>query len=108
MIVFNKEVPLEDLGNGVTRKVLSYSENIMSVEVYFKKGAVGKLHSHFHEQIGYVVSGSLEVEIEGEEKKVLTTGDTYYIPPNIKHGVLALEKTLLLDIFTPMREDFIK
>lgn len=107
MYVENKEVALTDLGGGVVRKVLAYSENIMSVELHFDKGAVGAKHSHPHEQIGYIISGSLLFQEAGKEDKVLVTGDTYYVEPDVEHGVVALEETMLLDIFTPMRKDFV-
>ncbi len=107
MYVENKEVPLTDLGGGVVRKVLAYSENLMSVELHFEKGAVGAKHSHPHEQIGYLISGSLLFQEAGKEDKVLVAGDTYYVEPDVEHGVVALEETMLLDIFTPMRKDFV-
>lgn len=108
MYTENKNVMSDDLGNGVTRKILSYSENIMSVELHFEKDSIGAMHSHPHEQIGYIISGSLLYKEAGQEDKVLSTGDTYYVAPNVEHGVVALETTKLLDIFTPMRKDFIK
>lgn len=108
MYVENKNIPLTDLGGGVVRKVLAYSENIMNVELHFDKGAVGAKHSHPHEQLGYIIEGSLLYQEEGQEDKVLVTGDTYYVAPNVVHGVVALKETKLLDIFTPMREDFVK
>ncbi|MDO4267221.1 MAG: cupin domain-containing protein [Eubacteriales bacterium] len=108
MYTENKLVASTDLGGGVTRKVLSYSENLMTVELHFKKGSIGAKHSHPHEQIGYLVSGSLIYQEEGCEDKVLHTGDTYYVKPNAVHGVEALEDTVLLDIFTPMRRDFVE
>lgn len=107
MYTENSRVAARDLGGGVTRKILSYSENLMTAELHFKKGAVGAKHSHPHEQIGYIVSGSLVYQEEGCEDKVLLAGDTYYVKPNAVHGVEVLEDTVLLDIFTPMREDFI-
>ena len=107
MFTENKNVPLNDLGGGVTRKVLSYSENIMSVELHFEKNAIGALHSHPHEQIGYIISGSLIYKEAGQEDKILSVGDTYYVAPNVEHGVVALEETRLFDVFTPMRKDFI-
>ena len=108
MYVENKNVPLTDLGGGVVRKVLAYSENLMNVELKFEKGAIGVKHSHPHEQIGYIISGSLLFQEEGKEDKVLVTGDSYYVEPNAVHGVVALEDTMLLDIFTPMRKDFVE
>jgi len=107
MIVKNNDVELEDLGKGVTRKILAQVTNIMMVEVYFKKGAVGEVHSHIHEQISYILKGSFELNIDGK-KEIVKTGDTYYIKPNVLHGVLALEDATILDVFTPRREDFLK
>lgn len=107
MYVENKNTALTDLGGGVVRKVLAHSENLMSVELKFEKGAVGAKHSHPHEQIGYVISGSLIYREEGQEDKELSAGDTYYVAPDVIHGVVALEETMLLDIFTPMRKDFV-
>ncbi|WP_104042039.1 cupin domain-containing protein [Vibrio hyugaensis] len=106
MFVFNKDIALEDLGDGIKRKVLAYSDNMMSVEVYFDKGAVGALHSHPHEQITYVLSGEFEFTI-GEETKVVKAGDALYKQPNIIHGCTCLSEGVLLDNFTPMRKDFV-
>ncbi len=107
MYTENKTVSPTDLGGGVSRKILSYSRNLMTVELHFPKGAVGAKHSHPHEQIGYIISGRLLYQEEGCEDKLLETGDTYYVAPNVVHGVQILEETKLLDIFTPMREDFV-
>lgn len=107
MYVENKTISHEPAGEGAVRKILAYSPNLMTVELQFEKGAIGAKHSHPHEQIGYIVSGSLIYQEEGQEDKVLTTGDTYYVAPNVVHCVKVLEDTKLLDIFTPMREDFI-
>ncbi|TCP94675.1 cupin domain [Cricetibacter osteomyelitidis] len=107
MFVYGKNIPLEDLGNGVKRRILAYSDNIMSVEVHFEKGAIGALHSHPHEQLTYVLSGRFEFTI-GDETKVVNAGDVLYKCPNIIHGCVCLEPGVLLDTFTPMREDFIR
>ena len=107
MYTENKNVPAKDLGSGVMRKVLSYSRNLMACELTFEKGAIGAAHSHPHEQIGYIISGRLVYQEAGQADKILETGDTYYVAPNVVHGVQILEDTKLLDIFTPMREDFV-
>lgn len=107
MYTINEQIKSVDLGGGVTRKVLSYSENLMCCELTFKKGAVGALHSHPHEQIGYVISGAFEFEEEKAGKQIVRAGDTYYLAPNVVHGVVALEDSKLLDIFMPMRKDFV-
>lgn len=106
MFVFNQDVPLEDLGDGVSRKVLAHSENMMSVEVHFEDGAVGTMHSHPHEQLTYILSGEFEFTI-GDEKKIVKAGDTMYKQPNIEHGCVCLKPGVLIDTFTPMRKDFI-
>lgn len=108
MYTENKNIEPDDLGGGVIRKVLSYSENLMAVELHFEKGAVGAKHSHPHEQIGYIASGKLIYQEDGSADKELQAGDTYYVSPNVVHGIEVLEDTVLLDIFTPMRKDFVE
>lgn len=79
----------------------------MLVELVWKAGMVGEIHSHPHRQCGYVAQGSFEGEVDGE-KTVLRKGDVYYTEADQPHGMTALEDdSVLLDIFTPMREDFI-
>ena len=107
MFVFNDDVKLTDLGGGVSRKILSYNDELMSVEVHFEKGAVGATHTHPHVQISYVLEGSFEATI-GDETKIIKKGDTYITEPDVPHGVVCLEAGTLLDIFTPKRADFLK
>lgn len=85
---------------------MTYSEQIMLVLVSFEKGAIGMLHKHYHVQISKVERGVFEVEIDSQ-KYLLKAGDVFYIPPNIMHGVVCLEAGELMDVFSPMREDFI-
>lgn len=106
MFVLNDDVKLTQLGGGVSRKVLAYSEELMSVEVRFEKGAVGAMHTHPHTQISYVLEGKFEATIDGETK-IISKGDTYITLPDAPHGVTCLEAGALLDIFTPMRKDFV-
>ena len=96
----------EDRGGGVRRKIMAYGDQLMTVYVEFKKGSIGALHQHPHLQITYIQSGAFMVHI-GLEHKVLRGGDCYYIPADVVHGVEALEDSILVDFFTPMREDFI-
>ncbi len=99
-------LPWESAGDGVRRKIGAYGDDLMAVVVEFKKGSIGYIHKHPHRQITYIQSGSFEVTI-GDEKKVLKGGDLYYIPADIDHGVTALEDSLLVDMFTPCRLDFV-
>lgn len=104
--VFHENTVAKDLGNGVIRRVLAYNENLMCVENTFKKGAIGALHRHPHTQITYVVSGCFEFEIDGV-KKCVKAGDTMLKTDSVEHGCVCLEDGILLDIFSPMREDFV-
>ena len=101
-----KDIPWQDLGNGVERQVYGYDDHIMLVKVKFREGAVGTLHSHPHVQVSYVESGAFELTI-GEEKKVLKKGDGYYVAPDIVHGCVCLEAGVLIDVFSPLRKDFL-
>jgi len=106
VFVQGSAIDWEDLGSGIERKILAYNGQIMMTFIRFKKGAVGAVHKHSHTQVTYVESGSFEVEI-GREKKILRTGDSFLIPSNVEHGVVALENAVLIDVFTPMRDDFL-
>ncbi len=106
MFIINENIRKEELGSGVSRKMLARGGSLMMVEVTFEDGAVGYLHSHTNEQVSCIQKGSFEVEINGE-KKVLKRGDSFYTAPNVVHGVVALEDSVILDVFTPQREDFL-
>ena len=86
---------------------MAYDEKLMAVKVEFEKGGVGTLHRHHHSQITYIESGKFEALINGE-KRILAAGDAFYIPPNVNHGTVCLESGILIDMFSPMREDFIE
>lgn len=103
---FNKDIDLEPSGEGVARKILSYTDELMVVENHFKKGGIGAMHSHPHTQITYIVSGKFEFTI-GEEKRIVTAGDTLLKKDGIKHGCVCLEEGILIDTFTPMRKEFV-
>ncbi len=105
--VYYKDLVAEDQGNGVIRRVLAYSDDVMCVENRFEKGAVGSLHHHPHTQITYVVSGRFMFEIDGEKHEV-TAGDTLLKTDGVEHGCVCLEAGVLLDIFAPYRQDFVK
>lgn len=106
MFVFNSDIPFEDLGNGIKRKILAHDGKMMGVEVYFEKDAVGALHSHDHEQLTYVLSGVFEFTI-GDETHLVKAGDTLYKQPNVMHGCVCKEAGVLFDTFTPQRLDFL-
>lgn len=97
----------EPVARGMKRKIMAYDESLMMVRVEFETGGVGTLHQHPHVQITNVESGAFEVEIGGE-KRILKAGDAFYVPSEVLHGAVCLEAGVLIDIFSPMREDFLK
>ena len=96
----------EDLGGGVSRQFMGYNSQQMMIKVKFEKDAIGPLHNHFHSQITYVAQGRFEVRVDGVVQ-VLGEGDGFFAQPNVVHGVKCLEPGLLIDVFTPLREDFL-
>ena len=91
---------------GIARRILANGGGMMGVEASCERGAVGAVHRSPREQVSYVLSGSFEYEVEGK-KYILHKGDSYYVAPNENHGATALEDAVILDIFTPQREDFL-
>lgn len=97
----------ETVDDKIQRQIVGYDDSIMMVNVRFEKGGIGVLHNHVHIQVTHISEGKFEVTI-GEEKKILKKGDSFFIPSNVIHGVVCLEAGMLIDVFSPMREDFIK
>ncbi|MFC2822111.1 MAG: cupin domain-containing protein [Sphaerochaeta sp.] len=104
---FGKDAAFTELGGGSRRKVLAYNSHIMIAEVHFDTNGAGAVHSHPHTQCTYVDSGVFEFEIEGE-KKIVKAGDSLVFASGEKHGCVCLEEGVLIDVFTPMRDDFIQ
>lgn len=100
------ETPWQDVDRGVQRQVYGYDDHLMLVKAKFEKDAVGSFHAHHHSQATYVESGAFEVTI-GEQKKVVSKGDGFYVPPHTLHGCTCLEAGILIDVFSPHREDFL-
>jgi quercetin dioxygenase-like cupin family protein len=100
------EIEWQDLGDGIKRQVFGYDDRIMMVKVKFEQGAVGVLHQHPHIQVSYVESGVFEASI-ADQKKILRQGDGFYVTPDAIHGVVCMEAGILVDVFSPHREDFL-
>ena len=96
----------EITGPGVRRTLLAYNDDLLLVKVEFEAGAIGALHQHVHSQITYVESGEFEATVGGETR-LLQAGDSFYAAPNVPHGVVARQAGVLLDSFSPVREDFL-
>jgi quercetin dioxygenase-like cupin family protein len=96
----------EPAGDGVVRKVLTYDTGVMMVRVRFEAGAVGTPHTHPHVQCSLVEAGVFDITIAGRTER-LSAGDSFLVPPNALHGAVNVEAGVLLDVFTPMRDDFV-
>ena len=96
----------EETGPGVRRTLVAYNDDLLLVKVAFETGAIGALHQHVHSQITYVESGEFEATVGGETR-LLKAGDSFYAAPNVPHGVVARQAGVLLDSFSPVREDFL-
>ena len=106
IVARHDDTVLQDLGGGTTRRILSWNEQLMAVEVGFETGAVGAEHTHPHTQCSYVLSGKFAYTVEGETAE-LNQGDSIIVPSGSLHGTTCLEAGTLLDIFTPCRKDFL-
>lgn len=93
--------------DGAQRRVLSYGGSLMLVQFTFAAGVSSARHSHPHEQIGYVVSGEIDLVMDGMDTVRLRAGSSYYVAPNVKHYIVTHAPSVLLDCFTPLREDFL-
>ena len=105
--LLGNEIEWEDVSEGVRRQIMGYDEKIMTVKVEFQAGAIGNLHAHPHSQTTYVASGTYRFDIDSEIK-IVKAGDGLYIAPNVIHGVICLKSGILIDSFSPVREDFLK
>ncbi len=99
--------PIVETGEGVTRQVLADSPELMTVAFRFAaQGATGALHHHPHVQSTFVQSGRFRFTIADRDFEV-SPGDAFVIPSNAVHGCVCLEPGVLIDGFTPRRDDFL-
>lgn len=101
-----RSFPLITTGPGASRQVLCESPELMLVRFTFEAGAEGLLHSHPHVQATFCASGRFRFEVAGESFEV-GPGTSFTIPSGAVHGCLCLEPGVLIDAFTPRRDDFL-
>lgn len=104
-VISSSEEAMSIPEEGLRRQVMSYSPGVMLVRHTMKKGWVGALHSHPHEQMVYVVSGRIRFQHPGGMLEA-GRGDSFLVPGNTEHQASALEDAEVLDVFTPCREDY--
>ena len=100
------EMEKEVLSPTIARKIIA-GEKAMISQVFLAKGAIVPEHQHDAEQITYILEGALRFQLEGREI-VVGKGQVLRIPSNVPHRAVALEDTLDLDIFSPLRHDWLK
>ncbi len=101
-----RETAWEPMFPGLVRQILGYDNQIMVVKMKAEKGAAAPVHAHFHAQSTYVASGKFEFTV-GDRTQIVGPGDGIYVEPNARHGFVCLEPGIIVDNFSPMREDFV-
>ena len=100
------DIPVEHPAEGIERQMV-VGERIMIVRFRFKPFLVTPEHTHPHEQMSLIVSGRVRFFIEGKER-IVSAGDVLHFPSNCLHGATMMdEEVVLIDIFSPIREDFL-
>lgn len=105
--ILGSEQAIEQVDEGIRRQMLGFDGQLMVAKVWFEQGAVGYAHKHFHSQVSYVESGEFEVTVDGEVR-LLKAGDSFFISPNKMHGAVCKKSGVLLDVFSPARQDFLE
>jgi quercetin dioxygenase-like cupin family protein len=90
----------------IKMKTLVYGEKTLLTEFKLEKGAVLPQHKHPHEQTGYLVSGRMDLTIGGATHQV-SPGDSWCIPGNVEHNAFAHEHSIAVEVFSPVREDYL-
>lgn len=108
-IFVRREDALKKLFKGVNLDSLATGEKSMVTKMNYVKGNFATLHTHPHEQCGYVISGKYHLIVDGEEKidVIMHPGDSYAIPGNTPHSFEVIEAGEVVDVFTPLREDYL-
>ncbi|MDQ7025706.1 MAG: cupin domain-containing protein [Anaerolineae bacterium] len=103
--VSTTDVEQIEMLTGVHRRTMATTDEAMLCQFFLEKGAIVPTHQHMNDQVGYVISGKLEMTI-GQEVHILTKGNSYAIPGGIPHSAKAVEDTWAIDVFSPPREDY--
>ena len=109
-MVTKKEEAKKKVFKGVSLDVLAIGDKSMVTKMNYVKGNFASLHARPNEQSGYVISGKYRLQIEAPGKTIeviLNPGDTYAIPENIPHSFEVIEGGEVIDVFTPIREDYL-
>ena len=94
-----------EMWEGIHRRTMATTDEAMLCEFFLLRGAVVQPHSHKNDQVGYVVYGKIQVKI-GDEVSICDSGDSYAVPGGVEHSARALRDTVVIDVFSPPRNDY--
>ncbi|MBE2267452.1 MAG: cupin domain-containing protein [Anaerolinea sp.] len=100
-----KDAPQVEMLPGIHRRTMGITDEVMLCEFFLVRGAVVPEHHHMNDQVGYVIYGRLELTVNGQTR-VCDPGTSYAIPGGVSHSATALVDTLLIDTFSPPRNDY--
>jgi len=106
MCVQGSQVEQVEMAPGVRRRTLAHGSSMLLAEFTLSQGCGVGTHSHPHDQVGYVVSGSMQLTI-GDESRTYLAGDSYYIPGDVPHSAVTSDNAVVVDVFCPPREDYL-
>lgn len=92
--------------DGIEQKTLVYGEKTLMTEFRLKKGSILPRHRHPHEQTGYLVSGRIRLHI-GDQSYECTPGDSWCVPGGAEHGADVIEDAVAVEVFSPVREEYL-
>ncbi len=96
-----------DISEGIRIKTLVYGSHMLMTEFQMSQGALLPEHAHLHEQTGYLVKGRIRLYI-GKESNILKQGDSWSIPSEVLHKAEIIEDSVAIEVFQPVREDYLK
>jgi quercetin dioxygenase-like cupin family protein len=99
------EIALEKITEMISQKIIA-GEREMLAQIYLKRGALVPMHAHDSEQMTYILQGALRVLVDGEEL-IVREGEVLHIPSGVPHQAEALEDTFELDVFSPVRKEWL-
>lgn len=105
-MITKKEDAKKRVFKGVSLDSLAVGEKSMVTKMNYIVGNYATTHTHPHEQSGYVISGKYRMVVDNQEYE-LTAGDSYSVPGNVPHSFEVLEGGEVIDVFTPIREDYL-
>ena len=101
-----ESIPAETVGEGIRRQMVT-GDRLMMCRLQMAPHTVTPVHSHPHEQITIIEQGRVRFHVDGTDR-IVSAGEILHFPSNVRHGATMLEEpVVLIDIFTPIREDFL-